>query len=45
MLSACVQAGDLDQGIRYLGYMREYHGVEPNEEHYNCMVDLLGCAG
>ena len=45
MLTACVQAGDPDEGIHYFKYMREYYGVEPNSEHYSCMVDLLGRAG
>lgn len=45
MLTACVQAGRLDEGLHYFKCMREDHGVGPSTEHYSCMVDLLGRAG
>lgn len=45
MLSACNNAGCVEEGWHYLNNMSSHYGVEPGVEHYSCMVDLLGRAG
>lgn len=45
ILSACSHTGLVDEGCRYFMSMINDHGITPNEEHYNCMIDLLGRAG
>ncbi|KAK9676751.1 hypothetical protein RND81_11G097800 [Saponaria officinalis] len=42
---ACSHAGLVDEGRRYFASMTEEYGINPGNEHYNCMVDLLGRAG
>jgi pentatricopeptide repeat protein len=32
-------------GLRYLSAMSKCYGLEPANEHYGCVVDLLGRAG
>ncbi|KAJ8752279.1 hypothetical protein K2173_003915 [Erythroxylum novogranatense] len=44
VLSACSHAGLVDQGLRYFSSISEYD-VEPNQEVYGCVADLLGRAG
>ncbi|KMZ66787.1 Pentatricopeptide repeat [Zostera marina] len=45
VLNACSRAGLVEEGRRHFKSMvSEYH-VEPEMEHYGCMVDLLGRAG
>ncbi|XP_052173168.1 pentatricopeptide repeat-containing protein At2g37320 [Diospyros lotus] len=44
VLSSCRHAGLVDQGWFYLNSMVEF-GVEPELDHYSCIVDLLGRAG
>ncbi|KAF9615500.1 hypothetical protein IFM89_023882 [Coptis chinensis] len=44
VLSACSHAGLVDKGWELFRSMGDY-GVEQWEEHYACMVDLLGRAG
>ncbi|GLJ23736.1 hypothetical protein SUGI_0450010 [Cryptomeria japonica] len=45
VLSACSHGGLVDEGWHYFNYMIEYYCIPPREEHYACMVDLLGRAG
>ncbi|KAI4314708.1 hypothetical protein L6164_027588 [Bauhinia variegata] len=44
LLSACSHAGMVEDGWNLFQTM-EVYGVEKREEHYACMVDLLGRAG
>ncbi|XP_011629194.2 pentatricopeptide repeat-containing protein At1g77170 [Amborella trichopoda] len=45
VLSACVHAGLVDEGLCFFGSMASEYGLEPMVQHYGCMVDLLGRAG
>ncbi|KAG2581409.1 pentatricopeptide repeat-containing protein At1g53600, mitochondrial-like [Panicum virgatum] len=45
ILTACARAGLVQQGYNYFESMRSVYGIEPNPDHYTCMVDLLGRAG
>nr|CAB3491860.1 unnamed protein product [Digitaria exilis] len=44
LLYACCQAGLLHEGRLLFRYMIQEYRIEPNHEHYGCMVDLLGRA-
>lgn len=45
VLNACSHAGMIEEGCRYFELMVHVFGIEPLNEHYACMVDLLGRAG
>ncbi|KAJ8769998.1 hypothetical protein K2173_009081 [Erythroxylum novogranatense] len=45
VLNACSRAGLVKEGWRYFRLMGDVYGIEPEMEHYGCMVDLLGRAG
>ncbi|CAN6476699.1 unnamed protein product [Victoria cruziana] len=45
VLFACSHAGLVDEGWRLFGSMKRLYGIEPQMEHYCCIVDLLGRAG
>lgn len=45
ILYACSHSGLLDEGWRFFNIMRNEFYIEPNLEHYTCMVDLLARAG
>uniref|UniRef100_A0A453D4Y0 DYW domain-containing protein n=1 Tax=Aegilops tauschii subsp. strangulata TaxID=200361 RepID=A0A453D4Y0_AEGTS len=45
VLNACSRFGLVAEGRRYFELMAEKYCVEPEMEHYGCMVDLLGRAG
>ncbi|KAK7325115.1 hypothetical protein VNO77_29202 [Canavalia gladiata] len=45
LLSACSHAGLVDAGRNLFARMVTEFRIEPNIEHYACMVDLLGRAG
>ncbi|GAV89940.1 LOW QUALITY PROTEIN: PPR domain-containing protein/PPR_2 domain-containing protein, partial [Cephalotus follicularis] len=45
LLSACSHAGRVDMGWQFFRSMSEDYKLEPQLEHYTCMVDLLGQAG
>ncbi|KAM7478743.1 hypothetical protein LguiA_026956 [Lonicera macranthoides] len=45
VLNACSRVGLVNEGHSYFKLMRESYGIEPEMEHYGCMVDLLGRAG
>ncbi|KAH7331573.1 hypothetical protein KP509_20G040800 [Ceratopteris richardii] len=45
LLAACSHASLVFEGKRYFSQMREKFGISPADEHYTCMVDLLGRSG
>ncbi|XP_057963256.1 pentatricopeptide repeat-containing protein At3g49710 [Malania oleifera] len=45
VLSACAHTGKVEEGWKYFNTMKERFGIEPEAEHYSCMIDLLGRAG
>ncbi|KAK8971058.1 Pentatricopeptide repeat-containing protein [Platanthera guangdongensis] len=45
VLNACSLAGLLNEGWSFFNSMMSEYGIEPEVEHYGCMVDLLGRAG
>ncbi|KAG0477523.1 hypothetical protein HPP92_014364 [Vanilla planifolia] len=45
ILSACSHIGDVELGRRYFSYMKSCYHIEPQIEHYGCLVDILGRAG
>lgn len=45
VLSACSHAGLTDIGLSYFSAMKRIYGLVPGNEHYSCVVDLLGRAG
>ncbi|KAG8384235.1 hypothetical protein BUALT_Bualt04G0096800 [Buddleja alternifolia] len=45
VLSACAHTGRVEDGQRYFRVMTEEFKIEPESEHYTCMIDLLGRAG
>ncbi|CAH9056747.1 unnamed protein product [Cuscuta epithymum] len=42
---ACSQGGLIDEGWSLFSSMRNEYGIVPVEDHYACMVNLLGRAG
>ncbi|XP_010557541.1 PREDICTED: pentatricopeptide repeat-containing protein At3g62890-like [Tarenaya hassleriana] len=45
LLNACSHGYMVEEGRYYFKSMLDIHGLEPEMEHYGCMVDLLGRAG
>ncbi|KAK6150248.1 hypothetical protein DH2020_017773 [Rehmannia glutinosa] len=45
IFAACSHSGMVDEGQQLFQRMKEDHGLEPNSDHYACVVDLLGRAG
>ncbi|CAA0834828.1 Pentatricopeptide repeat-containing protein [Striga hermonthica] len=45
ILTACVQAGLVDEGRMYFGLLQHQFGLRPTIQHYGCMVDLFGKMG
>ncbi|KAK2383494.1 pentatricopeptide repeat-containing protein, mitochondrial [Trifolium repens] len=45
VLRACAHMGYVDKGLHYFRKMRSHYGLDPQMEHYSCMVDLLGRSG
>ncbi|KAI3950449.1 hypothetical protein MKW92_026379 [Papaver armeniacum] len=45
ILSACSHSGLIEEGKNYFQIMSKVYGVEPDVDHYSCMVDLLGRLG
>lgn len=45
LLSACAHAGFWSEGLKYFDSMRKDYRLEPEIEHYGCLVDLLGRSG
>jgi pentatricopeptide repeat protein len=42
VLRACSHVGLLDDGCRYFHLMTTHYKLEPQLEHFGCMVDILG---
>lgn len=42
---ACNHAGLVEEGLKYFNEMHIVHGIEPELEHYACLIDMLGRAG
>ncbi|XP_022899055.1 pentatricopeptide repeat-containing protein At3g57430, chloroplastic [Olea europaea var. sylvestris] len=45
VFAACSHSGMVDEGRKLFREMKEVHALEPNADHYACIVDLLGRAG
>lgn len=45
ILTACSHAGLIDEARHWFTSMVKDYGISPVEEHYNCMIDLLGRMG
>lgn len=45
VLGACAHGGLVDEGLELFRMMRTDYRLQPNVDHYGCMVDLLGRAG
>lgn len=45
VLVACSHAGLVSEGFHYFQVMTKEHGILPTDDHYMCMVDLLGRSG
>jgi pentatricopeptide repeat protein len=45
VLVACSHAGLLEEAFFFFLFCSPIHGLEPAEEHYNCIVELLGRSG
>lgn len=45
VLRACAHIGNVQKGLYYFNSMRNDYGLDPQLEHYSCMVDLLGRSG
>lgn len=45
VLFACSHAGLVEDGLCYFHSMKNVYGIDPEKEHYGCIIDLLGRAG
>lgn len=45
VLSACSHSGFASEAHKYFDLMYRTYGIEPEIEHYSCLVDALGRAG
>ncbi|KMT10344.1 hypothetical protein BVRB_5g120940 [Beta vulgaris subsp. vulgaris] len=45
LLNACTHGGLIERGYYYFDLMTQVYGIEPEIEHYGCILDLLGRAG
>eukprot|EP00257_Ricinus_communis_P021236 XP_015580668.1 pentatricopeptide repeat-containing protein At5g66520 [Ricinus communis] len=45
VLNACSRSGLVKEGRHYFQLMTDYYSIEPEMEHFGCMVDLLGRSG
>nr|DAD48547.1 TPA_asm: hypothetical protein HUJ06_018484 [Nelumbo nucifera] len=45
LLTGCSHAGLVDEGLYYFHSMDKTYGIKPRQEHYSCVIDLLGRAG
>lgn len=45
VLNACSHGGLVDMGFEIFHSMSREYGIQPQIEHYGCIVDLLGCVG
>ncbi|CAA0807762.1 Pentatricopeptide repeat-containing protein [Striga hermonthica] len=45
LLNACGRSGLVQEGLRLFESMKPYYHIAPGQEHYACLVSLLGPAG
>lgn len=45
LLTACSHSGLVNEGVRFFESMITEHNVVPDQEHYACLIDILGRAG
>lgn len=45
LLSACSHSGLVHEGLRFFDSMNHDHNIVPDQEHYACLIDILGRAG
>nr|GMC53564.1 pentatricopeptide repeat-containing protein At1g25360 [Ipomoea batatas] len=45
VLSACNHAGLIKEGQHYFDLMHKVYGINPGEDHYSCLIDLLSRGG
>ncbi|XP_031482624.1 putative pentatricopeptide repeat-containing protein At3g13770, mitochondrial [Nymphaea colorata] len=45
VLSGCSHGGMVEEGLQYFDFMVHSKVIEPETEHYGCVVDLLGRSG
>ncbi|WOL05766.1 hypothetical protein Cni_G14497 [Canna indica] len=45
VLNACTHGGLVDEGLRYFRSMVQDYKINPEIEHYGCVIDLLSRAG
>ncbi|XP_073154323.1 putative pentatricopeptide repeat-containing protein At3g05240 [Henckelia pumila] len=45
LLSACDHAGLVHDGRKLYGLMQDVYGIEPQVEHYGCVINMLARAG
>nr|XP_043619096.1 putative pentatricopeptide repeat-containing protein At5g52630 [Erigeron canadensis] len=45
LLFACSHAGLVDQARQYFDSMVNFYHIKPGQDHYACMIDLLGRSG
>ncbi|KAJ0076969.1 hypothetical protein Patl1_36084 [Pistacia atlantica] len=45
ILNACSHSGLVHEGLSYFESMTHDHSIVPDQEHYACLIDLLGRAG
>lgn len=45
LLSACSHSGLVHEGLRLFESMDRDHNIVPDQEHYSCLIDILGRAG
>lgn len=45
VLNACAHAGMVERGLGLFNSMKRVYEIEPEMEHFGCVVDLLGRAG
>ncbi|CAN8269332.1 unnamed protein product [Cochlearia groenlandica] len=45
LLQACSHSGFVSQGRRFLAQMETVYNIVPTNDHYTCVIDMLGRAG
>ncbi|KAF2313717.1 hypothetical protein GH714_012857 [Hevea brasiliensis] len=45
VLRACAHMGLVDKGLHYFNAMVSEYGLDPQLEHYSCLVDIIGRSG
>lgn len=40
LLSACINAGLVEESVGYIRDMKKCYGIRPVLQHYGCLVDL-----